>query len=71
MRLLCNKFDPAYYMAMVFIVLNVCLMVVSLMLNCVASCFTNGACVVPLAPAVMTRIGSTFHPCRMILSIKA
>ena len=28
----------------------------------------NGACVVPLAPAVMTRIGSTFHPCRMILS---
>jgi hypothetical protein len=57
-------------MVMVFIVLNVCLMEVSQMLNCVASCFTNGVCVVPLAPTVMTRIGSTFHPCRMILSIK-
>jgi hypothetical protein len=39
------------------------------MLNFVSSCFIEGACVVPLAPAVMTMIGSTFQPCCMVLLI--
>ncbi len=40
------------------------------MLNFVSSCFIEGTCVVPLAPAVMTMIGSTFQPCCMMLLIK-
>ena len=47
-------------MAMVFIALNVCFMEVSQMLNFVSSCFIEGTCVVHLAPAVMTMMGSTF-----------
>ena len=40
------------------------------MLNFVSSCFIEGTCVVPLAPAVMTMIGSTFQPCCMMLLIR-
>ena len=57
-------------MAMVFIALNVCFMEVSQMLNFVSSCFIEGTCVVPLAPAVMTMMGSTFQPCCMMLLIR-
>ena len=49
-------------MAMVFVSLNVWLVFVSDKLNVVSSCFFDGTCEVPLAPAAMTRIGSTFHP---------
>ena len=68
-RLLCRRIDAAYCIAIVFIVLKVCLMEVSQRLNFVSSCFIEGACVVPLTPAVMTMSGSTFQPCWMILSI--
>ena len=47
---------------MVFISLNVCLMEVSDSLNFFSRSFIEGACVVPLAPAVMTISGSTFQP---------
>ena len=40
------------------------------MLNFVSSCFIEGTCVVPLAPAVMTMIGSTFQPCSMMLLLR-
>ena len=49
-------------MAMVWISLNVCLMVVSQILKFVSMRFIDGVCVVPLALAVMTMSGSTFHP---------
>ena len=68
-RLLCSRIDPAYCMAMVFITLNVCFIDVSHMLNFVSSCFIEGACVVPLAPAVMTMSGSTFQPRSLMSSI--
>jgi hypothetical protein len=38
-------------------------------LNIVSICFFDGACVVPLAPAEMTKSESTFHPCWMMLLI--
>ena len=57
-------------MAIVFIALNVCFVEVSQMLNFVSSCSIEGACVVPLALAVMIMIGSTFHPCYMMLLIR-
>ena len=60
--LLCRRIDPAYCIAIVFIALNVCLTEVSDNLNFVSSCFIDGTCVVPLAPAEMTISGSTFHP---------
>ena len=72
-RLLWSRIDPAYCMAMVLIVLNVlnvCFTAVSHMSNCVVNCSIEGACVVPLAPAVMTMSGSTFHPCCKILLIR-
>ena len=50
------------------IVLNVCLILVSYILNIFSSCFMEGACVVPRAPAVMTKSGSTFHPSCLSLS---
>ena len=68
-RLLCSRMDPACCMAMVFIALNVCFIEDSRSLNFVSSCFIEGMCVVPLAPAVMTMRGSTFHPCCMMLLI--
>ncbi len=49
-------------MAMVFISWNVRFMHVSDKLNFSARSFIDGLCVVPLAPAVMTMRGSTFHP---------
>jgi len=61
--------DPASCIAMVFISLNVCLMVVSGILNFVPRSLIEGTCVVPLAPAVMTMNGSTFHPKLMMLLI--
>ena len=54
---------------MVFISLNVCLMAVSGNLNFVSRSFIEGICVVPLAPAVMTMSGSTFHPKLIMLLI--
>jgi hypothetical protein len=62
-RLLCRRIELAYCMALVFITLNVCLTEVSDILNVCSSCFIDGACVVPLAPTVMTISGSIFHPC--------
>ena len=53
---------------MVLISLNVCLMVVSSNLKCVSRSFIEGLCVVPLALAVMTMSGSTFHPKFVMLS---
>ena len=50
-------------MAMLLISLNVCFIDFSGSLNVCSSCFIDGACVVPLAPAVMTISGSIFHPC--------
>src|SRR5579875_1316303 len=69
MRLLCGRIDPPYCIAIVFINLNVFFIEVSLRLNFVSSIFMEGECVVPLAPAVMTISGSTFHPCWMTLLI--
>ena len=57
-------------MAIVFISLNVCFMVVFRSLNVVLRSFTHRACVVPLAPAVMTMSGLTFHP-RLVMSFKS
>ena len=54
-------------MAMVFISLNVLLMVFSGSLNFVSRSIIERACVVPLAPYVMTMSGSTFHP-KLIMS---
>ena len=65
-RLLCRRIELAYCMAMVFISLNVLLMLFSDILNDCFYCFFDGTCVVPLAPAAMTRSGSTFHPCWVI-----
>ena len=62
-RLLCRRIELAYCMAIVFIALNVFLTLFSEILNDCSSCFIDGMCVVPLAPAVMTISGSTFHPC--------
>jgi hypothetical protein len=53
----------AYCMALLFVSLNVCLISISGSLNVCSSCFIDGTCVVPLAPAVMTISGSTFQPC--------
>ena len=53
-------------MEMVFISLNACLIEVSDNLNVCSSCFIDGACVVPLAPAVMIIIGFTFQPRRVM-----
>ena len=50
--------------------LNVCLMVVSGSLNVVSRSFIDGACVVPLAPAVMTMSGSTFYP-KLVMLFKS
>jgi len=57
MHFLCRRIDPAYCIAIVFIVLNVCLIEVSHRLNFVSSSFIEGECVVPLAPARMTIVG--------------
>lgn len=62
-RLVCKRIDPAYCIAIVFITLKMCLIAVSDNLNFSSSCFIDGTCVVPLAPAAMTMSGSTFHPC--------
>ena len=42
-RLLCNRIELAYWMALVFITLNVCLIEVSDSLNVCSSCFIEGA----------------------------
>lgn len=65
--LLCRIIDPACWMAMVLISLNVCLMCVSGMFRLVSSSCIEGLWVVPLAPAVMTISGSTFHPSSLML----
>jgi hypothetical protein len=54
---------------MVLISLNAWLTEFSDSLNIVSICCFDGACVVPLAPAEMTRSGSTFHPFWVILLI--
>ena len=48
---------------------NVFLTAFSVSWNFVMSWFIEGVWVVPLAPAVITIIGSTFQPCCLILSI--
>ena len=53
---------------MVLISLNVCLMLVFGILNFVSRVFIDSMCVVPLAPAIMTMSGSTFHPKFLMLS---
>ena len=62
-RLLCRRIELAYCMAIVFISLNVCFTRLLGILNDCSSCFIDGVCVVPLAPAVMTISGSIFQPC--------
>ena len=57
-------------MAMVLISLNVCLMLVSGILKFVSRILIEGVWVVPLAPAVMTMSGSTFHPNSIMSFIK-
>jgi hypothetical protein len=57
-------------MAMVLISLNVCLIVVIGILKLVSRSVIEGMCVVPLAPAVMTMSGSTFHPKFLISFIR-
>jgi hypothetical protein len=49
-------------MAMVLIALNVCLMLVTCILNFFSRVSIEGVWVVPLAPAVITMSGSIFHP---------
>ena len=68
--LLCRIIDPACCMAMVLISLNVFLMAVSGILKFVSRISIEGVWVVPLAPAVMTMSGSTFHPNSAILFIR-
>ena len=53
---------------MVFILLKVCLIVFSGILNFSSRIFIDGMCVVALAPTVMTINGSTFHPLLVMLS---
>ena len=57
-------------MTMVLIALNVFLMAASEILKFVSKSLIDGVWVVPLAPAVMTMSGSTFHPNSAILLIK-
>lgn len=59
----------AYWIAMVLILPNVFLMFVSGILNFSAMAFMEGMCVVALAPAVITMIGSTFQPSDCIFCI--
>jgi hypothetical protein len=59
----------AYCIAIVLMFLKVFLMAVIGILKLVLSNFIDGICVVALAPAVMTRRGSTFHPLAAILAI--
>ena len=61
-RLLCRRIELAYCMALVFIFWNVFLTAVSDSLNVCSSCFMDGECVVPRAPAVMTISRSIFQP---------
>jgi hypothetical protein len=61
--LLCRRIELACCMAIVFISLNVCFIEFIGSLNVCSSCCIDGACVVPLAPAVMTISGSIFQPC--------
>ena len=65
-RLLCRRMELANCMAIVFIALNAFLMLFSGTLNVCSSCFIDGICVVPLAPAVMTISGFIFQPCWVI-----
>jgi hypothetical protein len=60
---LCRRIELAYCIAIVFISLNVWSILFLGILNVCSICFIDGACVVPLAPAVMTMSGSIFHPC--------
>ena len=62
-RLLCRRIELACCMAIVFISLNVCFTKFLGSLKVCYSCFIDGVCVVPLAPAVMIISGSIFHPC--------
>ncbi len=59
----------AYCIAMVLIFLKVFLMEVMGILRLSSSFVIDGMWVVALAPAVMTIIGSIFHPLEAILSI--
>jgi len=60
--LLYRMIDPIYCMAMVLIALKVYFRVDSGNLSLISKSFIEGACVVPLALAVITISGSTFHP---------
>jgi len=61
--------DLAYWMGMVLIALEVCFRAISGSLSFVSRNLIEGACVVPLAPAIMTMSGSIFLPWAMILLI--
>ncbi len=55
-------------MAMVFILVRVVFMDDSGILSLFSRVLMEGMCVIPLAPAVMTMRGSTFHP-RLDISV--
>ena len=67
--LLCRIIDIACCIAMVLILLKVCLIVFSSILNFSSVIFIKGMCVVALAPTKMTTNDSTSHPLLVILSI--
>ena len=67
--LLCRIIDIACCIAIVLILLKVCLIVFSGILNFSSKIFIEGMCVVARAPAMMTINGSTFNPLLVMLSI--
>ena len=67
--LLCIIIDIACCIAMVLILVKVCLIVFSGILNFSSKIFIEGMCVVALASAMMTINGSTFYPLLVMLSI--
>jgi hypothetical protein len=64
---LCKKMDIAWWMAIMFIFLRVCLIVGTGILKVSWREFIEGVWVVALAPAVIMIIGATFHPLAQIL----
>ena len=67
--LLYSIINIACCIAMVLILLKVCLIIFSIILNFSSKSFIEGMCVVALALVVMTISGSTLHPLLAILSI--
>ena len=67
--ILCRIIDTTCCIAMVLILLKICLIVFSHILNFSSKIFIEGMCVVALAPVVMIINDSALHPLLVMLSI--